>query len=330
MIGLQQSLTVIFSILIVLFKFNNCSAFSNRFSSSLNPTKSSVATKDIPLKSFNQKPFSFSRKNQNKNEQVKGDRNVFVALHGKQPEEMDDKQPENAVLKLTPRRLVEGGLWLGLLSYTILFAPGKGDPTVAASDQALVLSLFENPSHPDANPIFYFIFNYLGVFPLVFTALLVPGATKQKPVPAAPFLSLSIFLGYFAVGPYLTLREYRPEVKEIGFPSTVTENKLFSLTVVAYLAYLIKVFLSYDLDLGAVQGYQELFSTSTLTHVSSLDCTILSLVIVDPIIEDMKRRDWFLEANPVDWAKAVFFALPVVGPPLYLLFRPALQLNNEE
>ena len=39
------------------------------------------------------------------------------------------------------------------------------------------------------NPVFFFVFNSLGLIPAVNAAVLLPGAKDQKPIPAAPFVA---------------------------------------------------------------------------------------------------------------------------------------------
>jgi len=60
------------------------------------------------------------------------------------------------------------------------------------------------------------------------------------------------------------------------------------------------------------------FESQKLVHVSTIDFTILSLAVQEPMREDMSRRNW----TGIDaWT---FAALPVIGPCLYLLIRPEL------
>ena len=42
------------------------------------------------------------------------------------------------------------------------------------------------------NPVFFFVFNSLGLIPAVNAAVLLPGAKDQKPIPAAPFVASSV------------------------------------------------------------------------------------------------------------------------------------------
>lgn len=73
-------------------------------------------------------------------------------------------------------------------------------------------------------------------------------------------------------------------------------------------------------DPEAVAGFSELFWSSKLAHISSLDFCALSAVIVDPIREDMRRRG----VEP-ELAKVALFSVPLVGPALWMLVRPPVE-----
>lgn len=65
--------------------------------------------------------------------------------------------------------------------------------------------------------------------------------------------------------------------------------------------------------------YQDIWATkSALVAASSIDLAILSLVVINPMREDCRRRGW--DAS----AALPFCLIPVLGPALYLLFRPQL------
>ena len=67
--------------------------------------------------------------------------------------------------------------------------------------------------------IFSSMFNGLAVFPAVMASLLCGGGAFTKgrqPVPPQPFVFGAFALGFFAVGPYLALRNYLPEVDSEG------------------------------------------------------------------------------------------------------------------
>ena len=78
-----------------------------------------------------------------------------------------------------------------------------------AFDTELITSLISSPFSGANNPIFEALFNSLGVVPAVYAALLLPGAEDQPRLPALPPIAASFALGFFALGPYLILREPR-------------------------------------------------------------------------------------------------------------------------
>lgn len=65
-----------------------------------------------------------------------------------------------------------------------------------------------NPFDSEVNSIFVFIFNGLGVLPALHFSFLLP-REKGDSLKAWPFFVASLFLGFFALGPYLGLRKSR-------------------------------------------------------------------------------------------------------------------------
>ena len=91
---------------------------------------------------------------------------------------------------------------------------------------------------------------------------------------------------------------------------------------------------------GARAEFGQLFASSKLVHVSTIDFAILSAFFFEPIREDMARRGWWsapiapaaapggTEAaqapSQVELARLAAFCFPVLGPAAYVLLRPAL------
>ena len=127
--------------------------------------------------------------------------------------------------------------------------------------------------------------------------------------------------GFFAIGPYLALRNYVTEgvtTSTRGRGSGAFESKVTGVlltTFSAWLAYF--AFFSGDFA-SSLKEYVDLFWTQRLVHVSTIDAAVLSLFVVDPMLEDMRRRNF---EGPPAWAFAV---VPIIGPSLYLLARPPL------
>jgi len=224
-----------------------------------------------------------------------------------------------------PPRLAYLGLWVGLLIYAFSLAPGGSD-AAGLVDAEIIKTMISTPfdSSNPSSPVFTSIFNALGILPAVYASLLLPGSKHQK-IPALPFVMGSFALGFFGVGPYLGLRNKRESVldSERGRGSVLFEFKGTSIALFGFAMYLI-----YFAVTGAYAGadrwsdYLNLFSSSRLAHVSTIDFSILSLAMIDPLGEDMKRRNW---SGP---KAEVFCAVPVLGPCIWLLLRPSLPTSR--
>lgn len=225
----------------------------------------------------------------------------------------------------TLRPLFTGLVWLGFILYAIDFAPGAAEAARNA-DQKLLTDLIADPLAPSVTPLFAMIFNMLGILPFIYASLLLPGARDQKPVPAAPFCIASFALGFFALGPYLALREFRPSAAppKAAWLRKALESKIPSVLAMVGALLLVKHGFvtggAPGLDLaGRVAEYRALFEAQMLPHVSSLDFLILSLFVGDAMREDMSRRNWYSSAKVL-----AFSLVPVLGPCLYLILRPPL------
>ena len=90
--------------------------------------------------------------------------------------------------------------WTGLLVFAFVFAP-PADPNTLDLIRYLSIGQWEG-----LNPLVIGLFNVMGVWPLIYAALILPTA-KQYSLPAWPFVAGSFFLGAFALLPYLILRQ---------------------------------------------------------------------------------------------------------------------------
>eukprot|EP00930_Biecheleria_cincta_P058671 TRINITY_DN44475_c0_g1_i1.p1 TRINITY_DN44475_c0_g1~~TRINITY_DN44475_c0_g1_i1.p1 ORF type:complete len:378 (+),score=32.34 TRINITY_DN44475_c0_g1_i1:67-1200(+) len=227
--------------------------------------------------------------------------------------------------------------WALLLGYAVLFAPGKS-PEAQQEDTALLGKLLSTPFDGTVSSIFVCIFNMLGIWPVIYAATVLPGADRQSPVPAWPFVGGSFFFGAFALAPYLAVREYRGIQGTSGSLDWVTqnvlENRLTALSLLAGASYLALYALG-DGQIGsfaltqAWAGYLPVFMGSLTAHVSCMDFAVLWMLYAPVLLEDGRRRGCFLGA-PSTWKTAdlVRFALgaglPVFGGCAWLPTRPAL------
>lgn len=228
-------------------------------------------------------------------------------------------------------RPARAGMALAYVGFASAIATFPGDFSNPADTQ-MIMDAINDPS--SLNPVFFFVFNSLGLLPAVNAALLLPGAKAQRPLPAAPFVASAFFAGFGGLGPYLILREPRPEPvarSDLGFfPRYVSESRLYGLGLLAGAVGL------YATLAGAAPtdyaGYQDLFASSKLVSVSTVDFCILSLFAFEPIKEDMSRRGWWSDSqsssdapSSAEVARLAAFCLPVVGPASYVALRPALE-----
>ena len=220
-----------------------------------------------------------------------------------------------------PDRLGLAAGWVALGSAAAFVAPAG----TSAFDADLIASLISAPFSGATNPIFEALFNSLGVVPAVYAALLLPGGKDQPRLKPNVPVAASFALGFFALGPYLILREPRDVVgsvrrSDLGWATrTILESKLFAAFNAAFAAFLIVYGITHA-DAAAVSGFKTLWTEqSALCCVSSCDLLVLSLAMYGVIGEDQKRRGVFSAGKA-----AAFAAVPVLGPCLWLVARPEL------
>jgi len=220
---------------------------------------------------------------------------------------------------------VAGAVWVALVSYAFLLAPGELN---APADTEMVTRLATQPfPRPDGmNELWFSVWNCVTVVPAVIAALEAPVGRGQR-LPATPFLWGSAAFGYFSLGPYFltrTAREEPVELEDLGFASrNIFENKIFGVLLSGIA---LSIPFSSGLvgsDLGqAVAGYGELFASSRFVAVASVDIALMSALAAVLVAEDAARRGWEDKALPL---LAATLLLPVLGPSLYLVARPSLE-----
>jgi len=239
-------------------------------------------------------------------------------------------------------------LWVGLITYIAIGAPGK-DEVSSALDADLLASLIANPLDPSVPPFFCVLFNLMGIWPAWYASVLLPGSQDQKPLPCAPFLVASVAVGMFALSPYLALREYRgdpdseaqgkgggspalskppssstlaKEEEEVvgsggGFVGRWFESRPSAFLLFASTAGLFAYGLQGDVA-ASFSEFKDLFSKELFPHATTLDFTALWLLSYPVMVEDMRRRR-------MDTAIALIFCVvPVLGHCAYLVARPPL------
>jgi hypothetical protein len=207
------------------------------------------------------------------------------------------------------RKIAFGLLWLGFISYAFLFAPPDNFPES--------LELIKNLSTGQwqgINPLVIALFNIMGVWPLIYSAVLFIDGTGQK-IRAWPFATASFAVGAFALLPYLALRGSNQEFvgkKNLFIKLLDSRINGILLTLVAGLLF------AYALQ-GDWGNFVQQWQTSRFIHVMSLDFCMLSLLFPALLGDDMTRRGW--KHNQLF---LLFAVIPLFGALIYLCVRPPL------
>mmetsp|Transcript_12197 Transcript_12197/g.32833 ORF Transcript_12197/g.32833 Transcript_12197/m.32833 type:complete len:339 (+) Transcript_12197:44-1060(+) len=214
----------------------------------------------------------------------------------------------------------------------------------AYNDVGLLTTLLSNyVSDPGVlNGLYWAIFTSLGVWPLIYAMMLYPGSPRQRTWFNVS-TGVSFFLGMFALGPYLALRgspsENVPPPKE-SWRRRALESRAAGLYVLAQAvaAYVVASGIgAFPMDLVDVVLYARwvdlvrLFNASPLVHGSCIDCVLMWAFLPAAVVDDMKRRGLWGSDAVSNWLiVATMQAVPLLGPAVYLLTRPALPLPSEQ
>lgn len=254
-----------------------------------------------------------------------------------------DQTATNQMFKDVPsialQRYVTGFTYAAFVVYALFFAPGSISESVEYG------KLFSG-NFNDTNDIFFAIFNLVGATCINFAVLLNAGASRQTRLPTRWFSLLGVFVGFFALGPYLTARDYAPsatveDVEKAGFISRILESRLFSIGNFLYTlwiyAFAFGLFSPGSEQLHDVMFYSSLvelgrmFTSDRAVCITIIDTVVLSIGTLGALTEDMKRRGWFekgREGESLLTALSIILA-PGLGPALYLALRPRLPHKNK-
>jgi hypothetical protein len=207
------------------------------------------------------------------------------------------------------RKILVGLLWLGFTAYATFLAPG---------DRPETLDLIKRLSSADIagiNPAIVYLFNIMGVLPLMYCCLLYTDGKGQK-LPAWAFSAGSFFLGAFALLPYMALRQDNPQFDgQKNWFLKIWESRITAIAIAAAATTLF--------TLGVTQAdwpdFWQQWHNSKFIHVMSLDFCMLSLVFPLLLKDDMSRRG--IKEAWVFWAVAL---VPLFGGLTYLVLRPAV------
>lgn len=118
-------------------------------------------------------------------------------------------------------------LWAGLLGYVCVLAPNQTPTIDAFVVQKLVGLKAEDPFQ--VNEVFTCVWNFMGLYPLIYAALLIPAARSNR-LPAWPFVSASVFLGAYALLPYMCLWTPKSPPQQLRHRGCLLASRLRLLT----------------------------------------------------------------------------------------------------
>jgi hypothetical protein len=207
------------------------------------------------------------------------------------------------------RKIAFGVLWLGFIIYAFVFAP-TDSPDTWELIKNLAIGQWQG-----INPLVIALFNLMGIWPMIYSALLFIDGRRQK-LPAWLFATASFAVGAFALLPYLALRE--PNQQFMGSKNALIKL-LDSRVTGIVLTVAATILVTYGLREGNWHNFIQQWQTSRFIHVMSLDFCLLCLLFPALLGDDMVRRDW--QNQQVFW---LFALIPLFGPLIYLSVRPSL------
>jgi hypothetical protein len=327
------------------FCFLECQAFIPSTSLSTLPVSPIINRRSVESshkKSLQQRYFGSKQQQQQQPLLLPQKRTILLASDNNDNEHDGPTAISSSFLSFNP---LYGTLWLTFLTYGIFFSPGS--EMLSPTDAKLIENFITDPTNNNGviNPIFFVMFNALGIMPIVMAQLVLPQGNPQKGIWAAPFILGSFAAGYGALGLYLTLRPPPVQSKSKSqlswITATVLENKVFNWMNVAACGLLILSswgILSNVATAGGSAGdswnlnaswdnYLQLASTSKLVSVSSVDLIILTVSAATVIPRDYTLRTTSEAESSKEKGIMVAYAtlvLPVVGAALYCALRPPL------
>lgn len=227
---------------------------------------------------------------------------------------------------------VFGSMWAAILVFAFVLAPGTLN---GPEDTELLARFIANPTNSGLNELFLVIFNLFPIVTLVLSGVIFPSvANKKNGLNPTPFVAASAAAGYFALGPYLTLRGQVPTKSirktDLGwFTKSVLENKIanYLVLVVALLVPFASGIFTPEFNFDrSLEEYISLVTSSKFVSISTVDLSFLSIATALLIPDDLKRRGFDNDSMAKVIAAATLL-LPVIGGAFYCALRP--EVNDD-
>lgn len=206
-------------------------------------------------------------------------------------------------------------IWLGFVGYTLWLAPLDYGSTWEIGKKLLSLHWTE------LNAYLVAIFCLMGVWPMIYACLMFADGRMQN-FRVWPYFIGSNGTGVICLLPYLILRQ--PSQTFEG-PKDFLLQSLDSRRTGQALFVTTLLILFYAFFLGDWGDFVWQWQTHPFVHLISLDFCLMCLLFPLSTLfsDDMARRG--LSDRRIYWAVALF---PLIGPLLYLCFRPSLLVSQ--
>ncbi|KAI3423805.1 hypothetical protein D9Q98_009642 [Chlorella vulgaris] len=219
-------------------------------------------------------------------------------------------------------------LWGALAGYAFLVAPNQ-TPLRDSYFLEKLVGLGAADGVP-LNTIVQQLFLAMGIWPLVYTALLIPSGKSGNGIPAWPFVTASYAVGAFALLPFMAL--WQPPKEPPSVPAVAEDlqgvgnllQKGMESPLVAFLCLAGAVSCVGQVALaGAPQwnSYFKLLEESRFINVMTIDFCSLTALAPFWMANDAALRKW----EQRDSLLPVLSVLPLFGPIIYLCLRPKAQ-----
>lgn len=221
----------------------------------------------------------------------------------------------NTIDKMLPKKMFFWLLWIGLVSYAFLLAPPNQPDTLE------LITNLSTGKWEGINSLIIALFNIMGVWPFIYTCLLLFDGRGQK-IKAFPFVIASFGVGAFALLPYLALRQSNLEfVGQKNLFLKILDSRITGILIT--LGSIILVVFGFSQ--GNWNDFVQQWQTSRFIHVMSLDFCLLCLLFPTVLGDDLARRG--IKNQLGYWLLSL---IPLLGASLYLCVRPPLPDNNLE
>ena len=206
------------------------------------------------------------------------------------------------------RKVFLGSIWLALTVYAIASSFTK----TQQGDFELILKM-STGEFSGINPIIIAIFYIMGIFPIIYAALILFDSNQK--ISPYPFFVASFGLGAFALLPYLAWREADTTWnKSKNWLLKILDSRFMAIASALTLVTL----MTWGLTQGNWSDFVAQWQTSQFIHVMSIDFCCLCLLFPAVLGDDMERRG--VEPGLLK----TMALIPLFGALVYWCLRPQL------